>query len=109
MPFKTIRDLGDEITPDYFVAIDEANRMTIVDQEGDAVFFVPPSLLELEQSMADPILVEMAHIVTMTRHQSWARGSVHGSQEVRNDLQRLLGIDRLTAALERIADQDLKI
>lgn len=109
MPFRTIRDLGDEITPDYFVAIDEANKMAVIDQQGDLVFFVPPSLLELEESMADPILVDIANLHNAASRKGFMNGEIYGRRVVRTELHKLLGVDRLAAALERIADQALKI
>ena len=103
MPFRTIRDLGDEIAPDHFVAIDEANKMAVIDTEGDLVFFVPPSLLELEQSMADPILLDIAHLHTTAFRKGFIAGEMYGKGAVRNELHKLLGIDRLIEALEHVA------
>jgi hypothetical protein len=109
MPFRTIRDLGDEITPDYFVAIDETNKMAVIDTEGDVVFFVPASLLELEESMADPILLDIGNIVGAAMRRGFMNGEIYGRGAVRTEIHKLLGIDRLTAAVDRIADQALKI
>ncbi len=110
MPFRTIRDLGDEIAPDYFLAIDEIDRKAVLDTEGDAVFFLPPSLgFNIHAAQLDQILIEMAAIITMARNQGWERGSMAGARGVRDELQKLLGIDRVADALERLADQGLRI
>ena len=109
MPFRIIRDLGDEITPDYFLAVDEAEKRAVIDTEGDLVFFVPVSLLTLEQSMADPILLDVANLHNAASRKGFMNGEIYGRGAVRTEIHKLLGVDRLTAALERIADQALKI
>ncbi len=103
MSFRPIRDLGDEITPDYFLVIDETNKKAVIDTEGDLVFFVPRSLLELEESMADPILLDIANLHNAASRKGFMNGEIYGRGEVRTALHKLLGVDRVIEALEHIA------
>lgn len=117
MPFRTIRDLGDEITPDYFLAIDEADKKAVIDQEGDLVFFLPPSLgFNIHAAQLDQILIDIARMMEASHARGFERGMYSGKQAVRTELHALLGIDRITAGLEviafgleRIADQGQRI